>query len=57
MAIIKEGSKVLIIRGADAGKKGEVIEVKKEKGKGVMLKIKLENGKERRINLLHVEPL
>ncbi len=56
MALVEKGKKVVIVRGADSGKEAEVVEVKKEKGKGVMLKVKIGN-KERFINMRHVEPL
>ncbi len=52
MALIKKGSTVLIVKGADAGKKAEVLNIE-----GTMLKIKVENGKERKISFRHVEPL
>jgi len=52
MALIKEGSVVLITKGADAGKKAEVVAVE-----GSMLTIVMENGKRRKISFRHVEPL
>ena len=52
MAAIEKGKQVMITRGADAGKKAEVVEIIDRN----TLKIKV-GDKERKINLRHVEPL
>ncbi len=52
MGAIKEGKVVLIVKGADTGKKATVLKIE-----GNKLKIKMETGKERYISPRHVEPL
>ena len=53
MAAIEKGRQVLITRGADAGKKASVEDVVNS----FTVKIKLETGKSRNINIRHIEPL
>jgi ribosomal protein L14E/L6E/L27E len=53
MAAIEKGRNVLITRGADAGKKAVVEEMVNV----FTIRIKVENGKSRNINIRHVEPL
>ncbi len=52
MALLKEGTVVVITKGADAGKKAEIIGLD-----GKMLRIRMESGKERNISFRHVEPV
>jgi ribosomal protein L14E/L6E/L27E len=52
MAAIEPGKKVLITRGSDAGKIAEIVKVLDR----IYIQIKLPSGKERKINIRHVEP-
>jgi ribosomal protein L14E/L6E/L27E len=53
MAAIEKGRNVLITRGADAGKKAVVEEMVNV----FTVRIKLDSGKARNINIRHVEPI
>jgi len=53
MAAIEKGRQILITRGADAGKKASVEDIVNS----FTVKIKLETGKARNINIRHIEPL
>jgi ribosomal protein L14E/L6E/L27E len=53
MAAIEKGNSVLITRGADAGKKAVIEDIVNV----FTVKIKLENGKSRNINIRHIEPM
>jgi ribosomal protein L14E/L6E/L27E len=53
MAAIEKGRNVIITRGADAGKKAIVEEMVNV----FTIRVKLENGKSRNINIRHVEPI
>ena len=54
MALVEKGKKVVIVRGSDAGKEAEVLDIKEEKGKGTLLTVKI-GKKERKVNIRHVE--
>jgi ribosomal protein L14E/L6E/L27E len=53
MAAIEKGKNVLITRGADSGKKAVIEDIVNV----FTIKIKVENGKSRNINIRHIEPM